>query len=281
MERRALGQALFGWLAFAVAAMVVGNVVGHVQMKDSQAAIGRDGDGAAHARAGRVQAAGDRERPDPEPPSTTQATRGSVARSPAVVQTLALQQNVTNIQNPLFTQGGGGQISRDGHSVLVQFTIRATRTRPKDKVEPILEAVAGVQAGNPSISVREVGNASANYELEQAVRQGLRERRAADDPDHAAHPAGRVRRARRGRAAGAARVLGRARLARRSTRSSRTSTSGDYQSTSSVVILLIGMAVGVDYSLFYLRREREERAAGSGAARRRCFAPRRPPGRRC
>ena len=36
---------------------------------------------------------------------------------------------------------------------------------------------------------------------------------------------------------------------------------GDYQSTSSVV-LLIGMAVGVDYSLFYLRREREERAAG-------------------
>ena len=37
--------------------------------------------------------------------------------------------------------------------------------------------------------------------------------------------------------------------------------SGDYQSTSAV-ILLIGMAVGVDYSLFYLRREREERQAG-------------------
>ena len=28
------------------------------------------------------------------------------------------------------------------------------------------------------------------------------------------------------------------------------------------MILLIGLAVGVDYSLFYLRREREERAAG-------------------
>jgi len=28
------------------------------------------------------------------------------------------------------------------------------------------------------------------------------------------------------------------------------------------VVLVIGMAVGVDYSLFYLRREREERAAG-------------------
>src|SRR5204863_948634 len=29
-------------------------------------------------------------------------------------------------------------------------------------------------------------------------------------------------------------------------------------------ILLIGMAVGIDYSLFYLRREREERARGAG-----------------
>ena len=27
-------------------------------------------------------------------------------------------------------------------------------------------------------------------------------------------------------------------------------------------MLMIGLAVGVDYSLFYLRREREERAAG-------------------
>ena len=30
----------------------------------------------------------------------------------------------------------------------------------------------------------------------------------------------------------------------------------------SSVVLLIGLAVGVDYSLFYLRREREERARG-------------------
>ena len=30
----------------------------------------------------------------------------------------------------------------------------------------------------------------------------------------------------------------------------------------SSVILLVGMAVGVDYSLFYVRREREERARG-------------------
>ena len=33
-------------------------------------------------------------------------------------------------------------------------------------------------------------------------------------------------------------------------------------SSTQSVILLIGMAVGIDYSLFYLRREREERARG-------------------
>jgi len=32
------------------------------------------------------------------------------------------------------------------------------------------------------------------------------------------------------------------------------------------IVLILGMAVGVDYSLFYLRREREERAAGRTAA---------------
>ena len=37
-------------------------------------------------------------------------------------------------------------------------------------------------------------------------------------------------------------------------------------SSTSEVVLIIGMAVGVDYSLFYLRREREERARGAGTA---------------
>ena len=47
----------------------------------------------------------------------------------------------------------------------------------------------------------------------------------------------------------------------------------------SAVVLLIGLAVGVDYALFYLKREREERAAGrSETARSRLRQPR-PDGR--
>ena len=48
----------------------------------------------------------------------------------------------------------------------------------------------------------------------------------------------------------------------------------------SAVVLLIGLAVGVDYSLFYLKREREERPPG-GASAPRSRPPRRRPGGRC
>ena len=49
----------------------------------------------------------------------------------------------------------------------------------------------------------------------------------------------------------------------------------------SSVILLIGLAVGVDYSLFYLRREREERAARPLERAARWRSPPRPPAAPC
>ena len=51
--------------------------------------------------------------------------------------------------------------------------------------------------------------------------------------------------------------------------------------TISSVILLVGLAVGVDYTLFYLRREREERAAGRGHREASSRPPPRPPAARC
>ena len=48
---------------------------------------------------------------------------------------------------------------------------------------------------------------------------------------------------------------------------------------SRAMILLIGLAVGVDYSMFYLKREREERAAGAARRPRSRPPPRRPDAR--
>ncbi len=45
------------------------------------------------------------------------------------------------------------------------------------------------------------------------------------------------------------------------------------------VVFMLGMAVGVDYSLFHLKRVREERERGTVAGRRSTPRPRRPAGR--
>jgi RND superfamily putative drug exporter len=252
-------RALFGWLVFAAAAMLVGNLAGHVQMKDSEYASGE----AATAlqlleHAGLTQ---------PATENVLIQSRVYDASSPAfvstvatVVQTLALQPNVSNIQSPMFKQHGGGQISRDGHSALVQFDVRGDPNKAKDKIAPILAAVAGVQIGNPDVSVREVGNASANYEMGKTFKKDFANAERLTIPLTLLILLG---------AFGALVAAGlpvllafSAVLASLGLYSLVThAASGDFQSTSAV-ILLVGMAVGIDYSLFYLRREREERAAG-------------------
>jgi uncharacterized membrane protein YdfJ with MMPL/SSD domain len=252
-------RALFGWLAFAIAATVLGSVVGHVQMKDSDVASGE----AATAlrmleQAGLTQPATENVliqsgRYDASDPTFA-------ATVAAVVRALAAQPNVTNLQNPMFEQHGGGQISADGHSLLVQFDVRGDPNKAKDKIKPILDAVAGVQSASPSFSVREVGNASANYEIGKTFNKDFKNAERLTIPLTLLILLG---------AFGALVAAGlpvllafSAVLASLGLYSLVThASSGDYDSTSAV-ILLIGMAVGVDYSLFYLRREREERATG-------------------
>jgi uncharacterized membrane protein YdfJ with MMPL/SSD domain len=254
--------ALFGWLAFAIAAIVLGGAVGHVQMKDSEYASGE----AATAlklldQGGFVQ---------PATENVLVQSRRYVASDPkfaaavaATVGTLALQPNATNIQNPLFKQGGGGQISRDGHSALVTFDVRGDPDKAQNKIEPIMTAVSGIAKTQPGFTIREVGAASGWHEIGKAFERDFKNAEwltilitvvilvgafgalvAAGLPVLLAFSA----------------VLASLGLFSLVTHVS----SADFQSTSGV-ILLVGMAVGVDYSLFYLRREREERARGESA----------------
>jgi RND superfamily putative drug exporter len=251
--------ALFGWLAFAAAAMVIGNAIGHLQMKDSQAASGET------ARALKMLEGAGFKQPATEN-ILIQSREWTVKDSPmiqaigSVIVALDGQKDATNIQDPRVTPGGGGQISKDGHSVLVQFTIKGNPDKAQDKIAPILSAITGAQKADPYVSIREVGQASSNYELGKVMSKdfGNAERLtlpitliillaafgslvAAGIPVLLAFSA----------------VLAALGLFAAVTHLY----PADFQSTSSV-ILLIGMAVGVDYSLFYLRREREERAAG-------------------
>ena len=163
-------KAVFGWLAFAVGAMVLGNVVGHVQMADSQAASGEA------ARALTMLERANFKQPASE--AVLIQSRNDTLRNPvflsavnSVVQTLAQQKVVTNLRNPLVDPGKGGGVSRDGHSVLVQFDIKGDPDKAKDKVKPIMDAIAGTQTAFPSLRVEEVGTASATYVLERSFKK--------------------------------------------------------------------------------------------------------------
>src|SRR6185312_5494468 len=51
-------------------------------------------------------------------------------------------------------------ISKDGRSALVRFDMRGDADTAGDRVEPVLEAVAGVQKDHTELRVEEIGGAS-------------------------------------------------------------------------------------------------------------------------
>src|SRR5215469_7270838 len=148
-------------------------------------------------------------------------------------------------------------VSADGKSALVTFNV--TGANEDQAVLPALHAVAAVQARYPSLRIAEAGGASedrvANALLSKDFRQAERTSLPVTLILLLVVFGALV-------AAGIPLLLAATAVI---AAISLTSVIGQWlptgQSTSEVV-LLIGMAVGVDYSLFYLRREREERARG-------------------
>src|SRR4051812_19071693 len=115
-------KAIFGWLAFVIAAVAIGTVVGTNRPVDDQGNTGEA------RRADRVVS-------DHFPKYATesvliQARSGQDQRSPevrtAVAGVMAAvrgQEGVQNIKSP-YNRDNAGQISKDGRSVLVQFEVR-------------------------------------------------------------------------------------------------------------------------------------------------------------
>ena len=66
-----------------------------------------------------------------------------------------------------------GLISRDRRSVLVQFDVKGPADKAKDKIAPILAAIAGVQSAHPSMIVEEFGQASADYQVGQRFERDM------------------------------------------------------------------------------------------------------------
>ncbi|MFD9394525.1 MMPL family transporter [Streptomyces sp. NPDC060000] len=244
------------WVLFVVLAMGIGSAAGTVKLKDSDQLGGE-----THTAAKIVEDAG-----ISEPASETvlvQSKDGSVkatdaefrAAVTAVVAAVDKTGKVTDVTSPYDTK----TISKDGRSALVQFDMRGDSDTAGERVEPVLDAVAGVQKDHSSLRIEEIGGASMRKTFDDAF---------GDDFQQAEYSAVPVALGILLIAFGA---LVAALLPVALAVTAIMATMGlmgivshfqPMDDSSSSVMLLVGLAVGVDYCLFYLRREREERAAG-------------------
>src|SRR5215468_7095554 len=178
----------------------------------------------------------------------------------AVVAALrALPGAASDIRSP-FGRAGGHMIGAGGRSALVTFQVAGPHSQADTRVVQALDAVAAVQSRYPGLIVAETGGASVDRAATAMLGRDFHQAELTSVPltllllllvfgalIAASIPV---------ILAGTAVMTTVSLLAI----PSRWLPIG--QGTSEVV-LIIGMAVGIDYTLFYLRREREERAAGA------------------
>ncbi|WP_189173346.1 MMPL family transporter [Streptomyces lasiicapitis] len=154
-----------------------------------------------------------------------------------------------------------GSISKDGRSALVQLDLRGDPDDSMDRVEPVLKAVEAVADRHEGAGLRieEIGGASMEKTFEDAFGSDFQQ------AEYSAVPVAF------GILLIAFGALVAALLPVLLAISAIVATMGLMALVSHVqpmsdvansVMLLVGLAVGVDYCLFYLRREREEREKG-------------------
>ena len=166
---------------------------------------------------------------------------------------------VTKLRSP-FAKGNEGQVSEDGHSALIQYSPKgtydeATAVHRHDR----RPAPRQVQKANPDYTVVEAGSASTGKALDAMFTSQLARAGMISIPITLV-----ILLLVFGSLVGAFVPLGLALTAVFATMGLVALPSQIVPMDESVseVILLIGLAVGVDYTLFYIRRERDERRAG-------------------
>jgi uncharacterized membrane protein YdfJ with MMPL/SSD domain len=248
--------AVLGWLAFVVVAVVLGGAVGTNHIPQDNNGVGDSGRAQQVLHDKFPQAANEQVLIQ----SATLTVRDPAFRTAVqdVISRLSGVHTVENLRSPLLA-ANRGEVSRDGHSVLIGFQITGKATDADKRVGASLAASAAAQRAHANLRIEQAGDASAAKALNDSFSNDFNKARTLSLPVTllilivafgalvaAAIPVLLA-------ATGVAATLGLVALV---------SHLAAVDQVVSETVLLIGMAVGVDYSLFYMRREREERAAG-------------------
>ncbi|MGZ4396619.1 MAG: MMPL family transporter, partial [Gaiellaceae bacterium] len=253
--------AIFGWLAFVVLAVFLGMQVGTKQINQNDTNTGQarkadhilKGAGFDSAKRFEEYILVQSKTHTASDPAFKAAVRDAIA---ATAATPAADQ----VRSP-YAPSNRNQITKDGHAAYVAFYLEGDQTASYRNVDKVLAAVDRAQQANPGFSIRETGGASAGKAINAMFNRQLAQAGELSLPltliillvvFGAAV------------AAGIPLLLAISAVLATLGLIALPSHLIPMDQSVSAVVLLVGLAVGVDYSLFYLKREREERAAGRG-----------------
>ncbi|GAA1268995.1 membrane protein [Planotetraspora silvatica] len=251
-------SALLIWIAFVAAATFLGSAVGTAEMKNYESSNGDSRlaeqilDGAAYKDvAGEIVLVQSR---------TGTLTTGDPAFREAVMGVKSAVEatgQVENVRTPYDKEPS--PVTPDQRTTLVQFDMKGDAGTAGERIQPVLDAVAGVQRAHPDLRVEEAGGASADKLIGEAIDKDFVRAEQLSLPITIG-----ILLAAFGALLAALVPVALAMTAIFSATGLLALTSQllHVDSATSNVMLLIGLAVGVDYSLFYVMRQREERAKG-------------------
>src|SRR5215203_271897 len=261
--------AVIGWILFVVLATVIGGKVGQQNLESSKM-----GNGESKRHDIIVDNAN---YPDEIGERVLIQGKGSIkADSPQVtaavkdvVNRLEQIKGVSDIESPLNAKHRANTVSKDGRSVLVTFTLpgKSETKEEQEALETVADApvaaVAAVQNVHPELRVEEHGDASQ--------QKALGEQQRADEAKEKQFSMGGtllilLLTFGAAVAAGVPLLLGVTSIAATMGLLAPASQLAPLHEAVSQVVILIGLAVGVDYAMFYLRRMMEEQDKGRSSA---------------
>ena len=253
--------AVFGWLAFVVLALFIGMNVGTKNLKDEDYSTGQSHKADLILKKGFPQS-------DPQTEfvlvqSTKLSVNAAAFRSTVndVVGAVKDNPNIKNLKSP-YASGNSDLVSDDRSTAMVTFDMKGKYDDATKKIDPIEAAVAKVAAAHPGFYVGEAGAISSGKALDKMFADQLKlagERSIPITIIVLLLVFGALV------AVGVPLLLALSGVLATIGLVALPSHLVPMDQNVAAVVLLIGLAVGVDYSLFYLKREREERAAGKSS----------------
>jgi RND superfamily putative drug exporter len=241
--------ATFGWLAFVLVAFMLGGAVGTTNVDQTAPGPGESG------RMDRILDEGF-EQPAGENVLIQSRTHraGDPAFDAVVADVVARVSKLAAVRNVR-----RGEVAKDGRAGLVTFDIRGDKDEAVDKIEPVLDSIAAAGRAHPGFVIGQFGDASAQKGVETAYGEDLGKAGALSLPITLiilVLTFGALV------AAGIPLLLALTAVFATFGLIAVSSQLLPVAFEAQAMVLLIGLAVGVDYSMFYLKRERQERAAG-------------------